>query len=427
MATIQSLIDQHFPSGFSLQEGEALDTLVFDETDRSGFDSRRDKIAKVTRGFLFDMAASGHLSPNTNAMGRDINWVESWNALVAGEALGPYEAMYLRGSPAMMAADKASCHRLMGLEDYGTGLREKPFTIGDAEDQLRHLLTNEMAEVSFKLGTELSMCPMTEEPLFLAWEDLYTPVVNGRGQVPCTPFVPPKPVRHVVMPMPSGRLVMADCINVLGMRAMTDRAALGSDAYKPSISAASGRDAVSERVFQDLGLLYISTTDQSPAAFVEGDIIRMGFFDEEHEAFWNDDADETRTDLSMPVASWSTCTDIWSNEFADIEVIVDIMMASGEYDTRDAAQTSLETYISQKYGAHIIDIGPGDLHIYMPTGAHEVLPDVFGAAEVEKADWRTDTYILSRTPLTVDPDIVDEPGWIAGRAKPIEQDTAPAP
>lgn len=56
----------------------------------------------------------------------------------------------------------------------------------------------------------------------------------------------------------------------------------------------------------------------------------------------------------------------------------------------------------------------------MPTGCgdKERFTQAFRAAELDYPDWREDRYVLSVTPLTVDPAIVEEPDWIEGRAMP---------
>lgn len=419
MSSLQSLIDKHFPAGFSVRAGETLETPAVDQSNRAAMDARRDAVGDVVRAFLLDMAADGHLTANTNAEGHKVRWVIAWNDLVAGKPLDIYGNMYLRGAPALQAADKAIISPLYGLDDFKT----KPFvrkaiTVGEGEDQLRAVLMNTMDDIDFKMGIETFKSPMTGEPFLHDFSDLYAPVVQTIHHTPAEPFTAPKGVRHVVMPMPSGKLIMADRIRVPGLTEMTRRAERGENEYSPEIDSAAGTDEVSRRTFEDLGLLYIMVSNRSPAAFVEGDIIRMGSVDED--AAMDDNVQ------NPPSASWSTCTDRWSNEFCDLEVMLDILEASGAYADRAAAETAVLAYVDETYGANIIDIGPGDLHVYMPTGAHKKLPDTFSAAEVARADWRRDTYILSRAPLTVDPDIVDEPGWTAGTPRPLVESPSPA-
>jgi len=72
------------------------------------------------------------------------------------------------------------------------------------------------------------------------------------------------------------------------------------------------------------------------------------------------------------------------------------------------------TEYAEGYGVSMTDLGVDRLHLYLPTG-HGVhvgdFNEVFRAAELEPAEWREDAYVLSTTPLTVDPAILAPCDW----------------
>jgi hypothetical protein len=96
------------------------------------------------------------------------------------------------------------------------------------------------------------------------------------------------------------------------------------------------------------------------------------------------------------------------------EVIVDILMASDRYPDRADALMGLTEY-AQEYGVSMTDLGVDRLHLYLPTGQGIHAGDfneVFRAAELDPAAWREDVYVLSATPLTVDPGILEDCDWV---------------
>ncbi|MEQ5829392.1 hypothetical protein J3456_18775 [Sulfitobacter sp. NFXS29] len=153
----------------------------------------------------------------------------------------------------------------------------------------------------------------------------------------------------------------------------------------------------------------------------------MGWFDEDHDAFYTEDSH--RTDIPMLEREWNTCTDL----FADRGVMVDILMASDQYETREAADAAMVAYVDETYGAHIIELGGEKLHIYAPTGYgvhHADFASKISAQEIDYPEWREDYYVLSKEPLTFQEDLLEPEDWTEGRITPKSPDAetdAPEP
>ena len=160
------------------------------------------------------------------------------------------------------------------------------------------------------------------------------------------------------------------------------------------------------------GLVIVQTSQISPDAYGgENGIWRMGLVDEGHEIFLTQDGHPT--DISPPEPIWGTCTDIWANCLADRQTVIDILMASGLHETRDAAGELLDAYIEETCGANSIAMPNVDrLHVYAPTGygVDGNFAAMFQADKIERREWQEDAYILSEKSLNVPKHLLeDEP------------------
>lgn len=213
----------------------------------------------------------------------------------------------------------------------------------------------------------------------------------------------PKVARHLEMSMPSGRLLICDWPRIPGFLE-TVQALCEGDNYE--ISYVSGRDACMRDYYERLGLGWVHTGG-SPSAYADGPgAWRIGHVDE----------NLAGAALSQP--SWQVSTVVRANTFADVEVVADILMASGQYKDRRRALAAIDRYAADPMNdAHVIDMGPGALHLYVPTGYGNRggFTQRFRAEEFDYPEWRQDRYVMSRSPLTVDPDLLEDHGWREGR------------
>ena len=231
------------------------------------------------------------------------------------------------------------------------------------------------------------------KPVLMAWVPPYSRVVLPSVK-------PPKIARHLILQLPSQTLVMADHFRIKGFREGLV-ALVGHDDH--SINGADGRDERMRDYMEKAGLAIVQTSRIRPDAYGgENGIWRMGHVDDTHEIFLNQDG--SPTDISPPEPLWNTCTDIWANCLADRQTVIDILMASGLHETRDAAGELLDAYIEETHGASSIAMPDVDwLHVYAPTGygTDGKFTEEFQANEIERREWQEDAYILSGKPLTV--------------------------
>ncbi|MBO9432531.1 hypothetical protein [Sulfitobacter sp. R18_1] len=89
---------------------------------------------------------------------------------------------------------------------------------------------------------------------------------------------------------------------------------------------------------------------------------------------------------------------------------LDILMASDQYETREAADAVKVAFADETYGTHIIDLRVEKLHIYAPTGYgvhHADFASTMRTQELDYPEWREDYYVLSKEPLTFQEDLLD--------------------
>jgi len=241
----------------------------------------------------------------------------------------------------------------------------------------------------------------------------------------------PNIVQHLVMPLPSGKVMIADDFREIEGFQEGLEALIGEDYFE--MGNAKGMDDMVEAYFAKAGMVRVFTTT-SPSAYEDGDgIWRVGFVDEENDRFYNDDTrnDDTRNDVEMPKKAWQAETTVWANILVDPETLSKIVFSSGQYQSiEDAAAACTE--FQQEGGRPLVDIGADELHVYMPTGyglqGDNRFNETFKAVEIRAADWREDTYIISSTELTVDPDLIlDRPYEAASLNVDLSHNETPEP
>ncbi|MEY8802160.1 hypothetical protein AB9K35_17925 [Leisingera sp. XS_AS12] len=240
----------------------------------------------------------------------------------------------------------------------------------------------------------------------------------------------PKPIRHVEIEAPSGVILMADWFRIPGF----NEGVKHDITRGPSISSDLGVDKRTQDHYERLGLVRVHTTNCLPRISRDGELIRIGHFNEDHEDLWEDDptapyGQRFREEL-VPDEIGSICCDLWDVTFADREVLADILIAGGEViaandgvgehgrpvegapRTREEALALLDAY-SQKDTVAKFDVEPGaPLHLYMATGNRvSQFHEHFRSPDVSRHDWLEDMFILSPRPLDVAAELVDEADW----------------
>lgn len=288
------------------------------------------------------------------------------------------------------------------------------------------------------IGRSELRCRKTDERLEWKEAALLAPIV-GKWHYPdrasglasyFEPVVPmeiPKPIRQVEITLPSGILMMADWFRIPGFTE-----GVGKDDYtKPSINSDLGIDERTRDHYERLGLMRIHTGNCVPNLIKDGEAIRVGYFDEDHEAFWTEDGE--RSEVAMPEMAGRVCCDLWDVTFADREILIDILMAgaaaieanggigdrerevTGYPTSREEAGKMLDAYVKE-HDLPRLEYEPGQaLQITMASGhGTMVFCDKFNSPDL--ADWPAmeDMFVISmsdvRPDLSIEPD-VDKADW----------------
>lgn len=399
-------------------------------------------LGDITLRFMDDLRIGGFCAPCPNNGPREVGSMTAWNLWMKGKFEGddlPFDIQMLRhrlnDSPAfamvegiIMRAGFEVSDRIWKEEHPG----EKKTYAPDEEKVIPAARIPEIFSVAreallecFTHEKDRIMMMRTENlrssndgayyvlaGSFLKPELAFRPEDYRKDPVALPALSAPAYIRHLEIPMPSGKLVMADWFRIDGFQEGIE-ALCGDDDY--DICTAKGLDQRARNYFEKAGIAIVQVGNTSPDAISEADgIWRMGYFDEDHDEFWTDEG--KRKASVLPDIQWKTCTDLWANTFADRETVISVLMASDVYTDRTSAGDALDEYIEESYGANCIDLGVSTLHLYAPTGAgihKNNFETTFKAAEIEQRDWIDDMYILSRETLTVDPELIEEERWVA--------------
>lgn len=236
------------------------------------------------------------------------------------------------------------------------------------------------------------------------------------------PWEAPKPMRHLEITLPSGVLMMADWFRIRGFN---EGVKDPEDEYR-SINSDQGIDERTRDHFERLGLMRIHTTNCMPNLVRDGDAIRVGWLDEDHDSLWTEDG--TRTEVELPETLGNICCDLWDATFADREILIDILVAGGEklaandgkddcdrvvagYATsRDEAAALLDAYAAEERHVRRLDFEPGTaLHVYMATGhGAQAFGEKFRSADLSEWDFMDELFIISTKELEIDPEIAGQ-------------------
>lgn len=417
----------------SLKEGLAfpIDKDALSQHRRETVYHTRNPLDDLSEALMEAYREAGYLEKCPNNGPRGVREMTQWDAWLSGEELDVYDKMTLSRAPGFDTLTKcmtsASVEVEMEIEkalspdgkiSYDDRVK---FDLCEENVDREIALTVEKARAAFVSETldplmsrDTATCQVTGKHLRIGGS-LFAPVLTQFTKDYKEEVAPvvetPKAALHFDIPLPTGELVMTDWLRMKGFKEGLMARVGGDDFYE--INGAVGLDERMQDYYTKGGLAIVQVGNRSPYAFDDSPgVWRMGHIDEDH--FYNEDGD--RNALDMPSAAWTTCTDLWANIFADRAVIVDILMASGEYENRETADAALLEYVEESYGASINKLDVDRLHVYAPTG-HGFhtgsFQEQFRAEELEFGDWREDLYILSSVPLTVDPDVVLETGWEA--------------
>lgn len=447
--TVDALRALYVDSDFPMKD------MIYPSHDEAGRRAFEDRSERLAFKLLSEIRDAGYCAPCPNDEGRNVYGIGEWAMFLKGELDGDpkslkdkarWARMGLDRSPAFHAFMKTQIHHAVEHSRL-VWERENPGEkYGYKDDQKRQMSREDVEAALPSLRDALIETYAAEEAFagmgpelrgeidglrYEVLDSFLRPVLTRhelRGE-PAPSLAKPKVMRHMTLTLPTGRLAMADWFRVKGftkgIEALAGERPAGFD-----INAANGRDERAEAYYTKAGVVIVQVGNSSPRAYADTPgVWRMGWVNEDHEAFW-DPKTQKKTDAYIePV--WNTCTDLWANTFAAPETIVDVMMASGEHESREAAMAELVAYCESSYGAHIVDLGTQTLNVYAPTGYAENSEKKMTGLGLKSPKWRYDHYVLSDHPLKVKPGLLTDVVWEEGRVDPEvskrNEDDAPSP
>lgn len=413
-----------------------------DHKRRSAFD---DRLMEFSIALMGDLRDAGILAPCPNNGPREVGPLHAWNAFIKGDPdSNPNGELAFEKVMMRHALNRAPAFQLirnimvrtsidMGDAIWLEDNPEKAPHMRDVNDKDR-IPVSRIPDLFRAIREGIVESFSTEDPgtnllgsdglegrsdgtRYILAGSFLTPVLAMQPKsihdnpTPLPILEEPKYIRHLELEMPSGILVMADWFRIEGFNEGL-KAMIGADDHY-EINTASGLDARARDYCEKAGIAIVQVGNTSPKCYSGGERVwRMGYLDEDHEDFWNEDGEPAA--LERPAQLWGTCTDLWANTFGDREAVISILEASGKYETRAAAEEALDAYTLVDCDAAQVDLGVDRLHLYLPTGPgiHKGnFNDVFRADEITHTEWMEDYYILSGAPLSVDPDLVEDCSW----------------
>lgn len=413
-----------------------------DKKVRGPFD---DRLLSLTKEIGKRLRDAGLCAPCPNDGAHKVRGITAWNAFVEGRFDGPEKSLgrddvYLHSelddSPffrtvryALMNGADAAERKIWTSqhphEEYDRSKTEVLVTETDLDRVLADLRDEIVRTLKFEDDFPLIAAEfrssLDSKVRFEIMGGFLMPVLGIKD--PETRIIIPVPVeeepriaRHLELSLPSGRLLMADWFRIDGFNE-TVRKLCDGDVFE--VSYPSARDDQSRAYYERLGLIHLAS--RGPTIYEDiSDVWRGGRVDEDHESFWRKNAQGNHEGTGLcPEPAWGLQTYDYTNTFADVEVVIDILMASEKYGDREEAMAAIDRYV-QDGEAHIAEIGAGKLHLYLPTGYGDtgLFTKRFRADELDYPEWRQDSFLISRVPLAVDPEFLEENDWVEGRIDP---------
>ena len=427
----------------------------------------QEKIADI----LCDLQAEGLLNPIPHGADRKVREAVEWNGLVAGgrEGISKYGWEAIINTPLARAIGEAIWSAGYGVirqarEEAGLDTRYadaaadrtgKKALMPSSEDLIDRVAKISIAHMEgcatgvlnfIQIGGDKAYCPKTDARLSWAEDRLLDPALGiwdygtfdpeTKKRTPSRfdlleAFDEPKPIRHVEFNSPSGTILMADWFRIPGFNeGIADK----DEFNRPSISSDQGVDLRTQDHYERLGLLRVHTTNCYPRVSRDGDLIRVGHFDEDHEDLWVEDPDakygQRFLEEKVPEEIGRVCCDLWDVTFADREILADILVAGGEaiaanggtddrgYEVKGAPLSRAEAFVlldayEKEHDVVRLDVDPdASVHLYMVTGNRiDAFHDHFRSPDVERHEWLQDMFVLSNGPIEVPPELLEEADW----------------
>lgn len=410
---------------------------------------------------------------------RGISEIAAWNAFVKGgtPAIEKYRTWSLMSCPLPAAINQGawsaayevtrSLRKQRGFAPHAD--HDKARQIGEKAHMPITREDVEMLATAAALGAAARGSGMTEEIMMgrnemtcrktdarISWKEgaLLAPVA-GQWHYPSREsgeavrfdelqqFDTPKPFRQIDITLPSGVLLMADWFRIPGFNE-----GVGPDDYsRPGINSDLGVDNRTRDHYERLGLMRIHTTNCVPQMIQDGEAIRIGYFDEDHDDYWTHGG--LPSEVERPQIVGRICCDLWDATFADREILIDILYdgackiaANDGFDERGSAVVGYPK--SREEAADLIDayarendvarleFAPGTvLQVSMASGhGSEAFFEKFSSQDLSRISGMEEMFIISPVPVMPDPATerdTGRPDWAWPERYSVALDTSPSP
>jgi len=347
----------------------------------------RDRVmVQAVRLTLTFMARDGAFPAIPNTDGHDIWLARHWNALANGD-----EGLDKPSNPQLLA--EALAHEWLFEPAYkarnavrsGVLLEQ---AVAEFYPQLVDTVASGRRDPT--VGDTME-CSVSGERYRLAMEDWQPRLVRYDAEadrhIEIEPITP-RPLQHVEIDFPSGRLIIADWLHLDELEAYRD------SVETPSINNAAGVEEAVRLVAEQLGFLDIPIGNCVPRVLqtTAGDLV-VGFVDDEQ-----DDYADQAFDTGV-VERGSICADRWSSVIIPRERLVELVVAGRKCG--EAKANEIVDQVVSESGALEVDMLPGRKHLYY-AGDHERFAGMFRTPDLRLPAAVEPYFVLACRPLELE-------------------------
>lgn len=325
---------------------------------------------------LLHLAATVGLSEPDHSEHAVNNFLHAWHKAVLGEPLNGYEARALGATlstPLVMASIVHSAPGRQGQAQSDDAIIEK----------MHELFTRIMREGNFSpLDTKMPSCENSGTRLRLALEGWSPSLLRfdpeTRNMVPLgEDDIEPANLQHLVIPMPSGTLLVSDWFS------NEDFCKITHDLLEntPSMESAEGC-AERTRRLASIGVAHVYAGNTCPDIFLDEERLILGHLHERYQ-----DTGQHKGAVT---------TDLWWITMVDKQVLIDLLARNTSIEQ---ARAEVEEMIQCQDSPIIsIQLDPGQYHLYC-AGLYEQFPQLFDRGGVDLSVMERPMCVLSRNDL----------------------------
>lgn len=336
-----------------------------------------DQLQAATAGHMAHLASEGKLGMPANAEHIQVNWLYYWKQLIE--------------KPEDQEAAQSLGNLMRGVFIKPLYYLRDPKTA----EQVHQAITDKVVQGNFGYyDMEPGECFNTGETIRLVMDN-WQPTLGSVAftedhKSSFTPFAPgqltPPKLEHVVIPVPSGELLINDWFRVPGFTEMTD--AIARDNGNPDIGSTQGRADLSRIYAEKAGFVSVFVGGSFPHVIKRDGRLLVGCVDIEGEIVVPG-KDLGRVDTNL---RWAT--------MIDRQVLVDFLATATSPAEAEAAVATMEKESRQELIK--VKLPPGEYHLYF-AGREDVFEKEFKSNQVDMSAFERPMIVLSPDALDLKP------------------------